>query len=230
MKRWTRLDEQILRQHAGKLCAKALAAKLGRTWEAVTQRAKILGFTLAMPQLPDHFLQTLALKHSAGWSDRDIADYCGVNLCTVFKYRTQLGLKNNRFGPRHRAKMQAHYRRQFGGHGHVSSLFEVREQAQALRAFRAGWPAGLRDNLACILEVLERGPQTRRELCAALGLTYHPCHGLKGSHGNKMLELVKLGYVKVSHRCTTTEGVRRVEKVFTLAIARRHVGQDQEAA
>jgi hypothetical protein len=219
---WTTLEVQRLREMAGKLSTRLVAARLGRTPGSVTQRARILGLSTKTPALPADFDERLRGLWQKGSSDADIARELDVCLSTAREHRVRLGLASNRWNEKHRAKVRRKNLRQFA---HGGNLITLRWAKRSLAITRAGWPAGLNNLDARILDALESGPKTRREICADVGRKYHPIYALRTENKNPLTRLRKLGYVAHAGTRLMGEGPRW-ERLWELAIERRHVATE----
>jgi hypothetical protein len=218
---WTTGEQAKLREMCGRVGSRFIAATLGRSVGAVTQRAKRLGLSVHTPQLPADFRERLRELHRKGYSDPDVAKMLGVNIGTVCKHRNTMGLAANRFGRRHREKLARNWMAQRREAG-VKSLAELRDASRSLRIFNAGWPAGLKLVHARVLDVLESGPKTKRELCKALGYTSPVMYCLRHDDRNVLWEMIRMGLVRVLGTRRVPGQVRAWHRVYGLAIARRH--------
>lgn len=176
---WTAADLALLQAAYGTMKAADLARELGRTERSIHMQANTQGWQTRRSQRGDSFLAFIRQQHSLGWSDAEIANAWNADnpASTLSReqlanYRRRLGLPSNAYSPHRRQRVAAktaEYCRQSG----VKNLAEVRSQAYRQFAARQGWPADLRPRAVQILTLLyEQGPQTRRQICAAIGMTW----------------------------------------------------------
>jgi DNA-directed RNA polymerase specialized sigma24 family protein len=85
-RRWTAGEDKLLRIAYGQLCAKELAALLGRTHKGVHARAWDLGLTRQTRRgLAQRLARAVVLRDS-GLTQRQIAQRLGVSQMTVWTY------------------------------------------------------------------------------------------------------------------------------------------------
>lgn len=195
-----------------------VAAALNRSPGACYQAAARLGIRVANhAEYGPEFEAFLREKHAEGWSDADIArDWFGVRE-TVSDIRRRLGLPCNTHNARHIEKIRAATARQCEDND-VASLGELRSVVFRLRACEAGWPAACTPMMCGILDQLETGPKTRRQLCAAMGKRWHRCKALTTSNGGSaMFALVKMGCVVRGGRVPFAPGKGMTEFQYRLA-------------
>lgn len=163
------------------------------------------------------FERFLRRKHAEGWSDPDIADAWGGERRAVARHRQRLELPSNAHHPRQRRQWAKMLRDMCADRG-VSSLGELRSLVWRERALSQGWPAECSPVMCQILEVLEYGPKTRREICAVLGRAYHPQHCLRNGNGQTLTAiLMSRGYITPLRWRSFGKGKGSAECLYTLA-------------
>jgi hypothetical protein len=211
---WTESDEARLRDwYALPRSARPTQARLGRelggrSCNAVSQRARLLGLTHRHPIDPDR----LRALHAEGYSDAEIAAALGSYRATVRARRLRLGLPSNVASP-HRAAGRARAAGDSCRRSGCEGLHEMRTLAYRLEAVHAGWPPAAGRGGKRILDALEAagGPLTARQLQRALGLKDRP----RTTLGN----LEAIGAVSVTRRRGGNGG-----NLYSLAVARRKPG------
>jgi hypothetical protein len=174
---WQQHEDDLLRAQYTAMPAPVLAKQLGRTASMVRSRAYVLG--LVKPHHDIAAIKALICElNPQGYSDTDIAaQYTRqhgrhVTRETIRDHRQGLGLPNNAFNERHRAKTKEATQRQLDRAG-LKSIGMLRSRAFARFAARNGWPADLRPRAVQILNLLyEQGPKTRREIAEAIGMPW----------------------------------------------------------
>ena len=169
---WTAEEEELLRRDYRRRPGRELAAELDRPLHQVRGKAKRMG--LAVPQRikAPGFEAFLRARNAEGWSDSEIAAARGADRHGVTGMRRRLGLPSNATSNRVRAKIAAAAARQCRREG-VASLGALRVEVFRRRARAAGWPEDLRPRAVQMLELLfDRGPQTRRQIAAAIGMPW----------------------------------------------------------
>lgn len=151
----------------------AAARALGRSYQSTYTRAVAAGYR---PQRRVLFsasvAATLRARNAAGYSDSEIAEELGCERHTVHDWREKLGLAPAGNSPRRRARVAAKTRDQLQRAG-LASIGCLRAAAFARWAVAQGWPADTPPRCVQILNLIwERGPMTRREVAAALGLPW----------------------------------------------------------
>lgn len=206
---WTDAERAIVREHYRAKGAPAVARMLRRTTKAVHQEARTLG--LCIPQrfrAPD-MVAFVRSKNGAGWSDSEIAEARRCDRHAVSHLRKSLGLPSNARGERFKAKIRDGTRRQCSEWG-VPNLAALRGKVFRDRAREAGWPEDLRLRAVQMLNVLwERGPQTRRQLCDAIGMKWLGSRKSLVSNdpgGTYLTYLIKRGLVISLGRIGTVHG------------------------
>ncbi len=104
-----RLRAAVTGRRAHQIDWSAVARRLRRTVYAVRQRALQHNLYLINSQCDygPEFIAFLRAKHTAGWSDPEIAAAWGGQYCAVSRHRRRLGLSSNAYNARHRAKCAA---------------------------------------------------------------------------------------------------------------------------
>lgn len=176
-RRWQETEIDYLRRHYGKRPAKEIASELGRPLHQVYGAADRYGLSEPQRGLPDEFHSILRLFHERGWSDAEIAEFWQLqgwpfDRRSICDHRRALGLPSNALSERRRRRVAAKTREQCRQAG-LRSLAEVRCQAFERFARARGWPADLPPRCVQMLDVMyERGPMTRRQLAAAIGMPW----------------------------------------------------------
>lgn len=212
---WTTLEQQHLRQSYGNIPLAEIARQLNRTLDAVSQRSRRIGIAVRRrAEFGPKFKEFLRRKNAQGWSDGDIADAWGASVSAVHRWRRRLQLTNNAYSPRQRKKSRRHAILQCRDAG-VKSLSELRSVSISLRAFREGWPAGLRLCELNILNAMDAGPGTRRQLCERMGRKWSRKYGLMDRDNHSILAaLRRRGYVR-------RKMLANREFIYELAIVRQ---------
>jgi hypothetical protein len=132
-----------------------------------------------------------------------------------------LGLPSNRGGERYRDRVRQKTREQLRKAG-VESLANVRTKAFQDWAESCGWPRNLRPRHVEILNLLwEKGPQTRREIAAAIGM---PWKGSRKSlvsndpEGSYLAHLMRRGLVVCLGRLVKGKGKGGSVCVYSLLL------------
>jgi hypothetical protein len=193
---------------------KQLGAMIGKTDQQIYRLAARLGLSKGRHWTKSERNELAVLiraKHPLQWVDREIAAAWNAKhpdlpvsreLVTEVR-RRKCRLPHNAFSNRSRRKVAAKTKEQLKKAG-LKSLAEVRCQAFADFAARQGWPGVSRPRCVQILNLLyEKGPHTRQQIAAALGLSWNPCKhkprgfGLRGNGpgGTYTAELCRLGLV-----------------------------------
>jgi hypothetical protein len=195
---WT-IDELIaLEEGYGSVPIHELARRLNRTVAAIRMAAYLYGFAQEHRYCTREDEASIRQLNAEGMSDTEIAARLGFERHAISRNRRRLGLPSRAYSERYREKLRAAARRQCEAAG-VSNLGQFR--ALKLREYvaRSGWPASVRMRGAQILDLLEaRGPLTRREICAELGLPWHGArNSLKSNHPENtyMAHLQRIGLV-----------------------------------
>jgi hypothetical protein len=211
---WTESDEARLRAwYALPRRTRPTQARLGRelggrTSNAVSQRARLLGLTRRQPIDPDR----LRALHAEGRSDAEIAVALGSRRATIRAARHRFGLPHNKLAPRQNAR-RGQAVRAFCRRDGIAGLHVLRTLAYRLEALRAGWPPEAGRGGTRLLDALEAagGPLTARQLQRALGLKDRP--------RTTLANLERIGAVTVTRRRGGGGG-----NLYSLAVARRKPG------
>jgi len=213
---WTAKERDYLRANWGKLTAAQIGAALGRAVNVVCAAAGRFGLSRPRRKLSVTLLRRL---HAAGWADAEIGRRLGVGDRTVCRWRQRLGLacvnpKGRPMSERARSNVRRGQRRWLLAHGY-KYLAERREIERRVAVARRGWIVGTHRE-ADVLDALEAGPKTRKQLRAIVGC---PRRSL-----NKLLErLAGLGLVTRAGRTTG----RGWETLWRLADGVRRGGSDR---
>jgi hypothetical protein len=218
---WTKREDQFLRKHYGKQCAKWLSDKLDRSSKSIYQRAHTL--SLQQPQQPDYwqkvdsiFFAVIKEYHPQGYTDREMAEIVldAINSCNerrdhnvthtlaslrrrMTDRRRDLGLSHNAYSARRRAQVAAKTREQCKQAG-VASLAEVRRKVYSEWKASHGWPDSLTVRAVQAAELfVQHGAMTRAELCLRMGYSpkkrINPPSNAPG--GTVLAELARHGIV-----------------------------------
>lgn len=218
---WLPGEEATLRRFHTKASAAQLAAVLNRPIGSVRNRLYLLG--LSKQRRIKHGASLDALlreKHAIGLSATETASELKINRRTVSARWEKLGLANQRFNERHRAKLRAKTLARLERDG-LPSMGHIRKAAWAKQARELGWPEDLRPTTVQVLEALHRcGPLTRREICEEIGL---PWHGSRRSlktrdpEGSHLAHLAARGLVVNLGKQFKLRGRGRSQCVYALA-------------
>lgn len=177
--KWTKEEQRFARKYWSQMTAAEIAECLGRTERAVFRFCRRVGLSeqrQPRPGLEKHIRE----QHKLGWSDREISDAWNqqhpelkVSREWVSEIRREkLQLPQNRFSTHIRQNVARKTAEQLRALG-LKSLAEVKSKKYREFAARMGWPADLRPRAVQILNVLyEQGPQTRKQLAAAIGMPW----------------------------------------------------------
>lgn len=175
---FTPAEEAFLRRHYQARGARWCAEQLGLRPPQIHRVASRLG--IADERLPldeEHLDAFIRAKNAIGWSDTEIATaYCRRRPHTdrhvISTRRRDMGLPFQGFSERQRRQTARRTAAQCQAAG-VRNLAEIRARAYRCFARRHGWPEDLRPRAVQILDVLwARGPMTRPEIAAAIGLPW----------------------------------------------------------
>ncbi len=216
---WTDREKQIVRarEAAGDTPTQMLAHLPGRTLSGIYQIRVKLELARRVKQLLGGLSAFIIEKHAAEWSDSEIAyawnsrqanPAARIHREAVSKRRRALGLPINRWTPRQRERVAAKTRQQLAAAG-LPSLAALHQKVVQQRIKEMGWPDDLCYREAQILTAIwDRGPMTKREICAAVGarLREHSRQMLKGKGKNSYLgNLIRRGLL-ISHRRAAQTG------------------------
>lgn len=172
-KKWTPEEEEIVRQEYGKTPMADLATRLGRTRDALSLRARLLGVGTKRPLNGRHDLRAAIFDLiRSGFSDQEIAERFGVSRENIRYHRTTAAIPGNQCHPR-----QAARKRNAGHRMQTKFPSNWRDKAQSAAdtfARESGWPTGLRMREVQILNYLAgRGiPASRRDISDALEIAH----------------------------------------------------------
>jgi hypothetical protein len=179
---WSDAEIRVLRRDYRKKRTSDIAAALGRERKQVFNKAFELGLCRKQRIRHAELEKLVREKHALGWSDAEIAAAFGCERHTIGIVRKKLGLPASGRGQHYRERVRQKTAEQLAAAG-VATLGQLRAKVYAARSQAAGWPAGLRPRAVEILNALwERGPQTRRQLAAAVGMPWHGSR--KSLHSN----------------------------------------------
>jgi len=178
--KWTTQEIALLRDHYGKLSARAVARKLQRSSSSIYQQAARMGLSQRRPDIYGaEFTNFIRAKNALGWSDSSIAEAWGkihstpVNRHTIGSRRAELNLPCNKTSQHQRDKCANRTRQQCAAAG-VQSLAEIRSQQFKRYACNNGWPADFPPRCVQIMNAIyEQGPMTRREMCDSIGARWN---------------------------------------------------------
>jgi hypothetical protein len=165
LKPWTMGEIRLLRQLWGTLPAIEIAVRMGRTVLSVSRRAHELGLCRRHKRLSDYGRRIRSL-HARGHTDNEIARRLGISTGSLHHWMRQHGLEANGKRPEiFREVKRREYRRVW----REVSLTDARCLVHAAAAAARGWPQARSPQQADVLDVLEGGPKSGREIAAALG-------------------------------------------------------------
>lgn len=198
-----------------------------------------------MKSIPAPLKKFIRAHHRLGWSDAEIAQAWNeshpdevLNSRRLCEIRRKMQLPNNAHSPHRRAKIAAKTREQLAAAG-LRSIGEIRAKAFVEFGARQGWPGIHRPRAVQILNLLyERGPHTRQQICAAIGM---PWKGSRKSlcsndpEGSYLAHLMARGLVVQlpGRQRTQNRGLRKGSgtSVYLYAIAphvRRHFPSEEK--
>lgn len=156
---WTAEDDTKLRLLYGTKTYKQLAVYFKRHFQAVFNRAKILGLTKPARKWDEERKQRLRDLHAKGMSDRMIAGCMNTTPGTIMVYRQRIGLPGHGITPIKRRMLKRNYQ-DFCDRMNICNLAELKprkfhniafaedlppaksmEELKILRALRSGGPA-----------------------------------------------------------------------------------------
>lgn len=165
-------------------------------------------------------------RHSEGWSDAEIAAEVRIDRRLICEWRKDyLGLPANGNNERRRAKVREKTREQLAAAG-LRTLADLRREAHRAKIRAAGWPDWMLIRHAQILNLIwMRGPMTRREVAAAMGIPWK-AHAREMFHSNFKAnggstyfgDLLKAGYlIKYVKKMRTGPTGYHLSDVYTLS-------------
>ena len=200
-------DEYLRRYYKRGESMEAIRSNLDRTAASIYRRVRLLGIQEPISFLSDaELIEEIKRRHPEGWTDPEICDELksrtgvSVNRHRVGRLRKRLGLTSNALSPRQRARTSAKTREQVAKAG-VSTLAELRLKRWQKWKRDLGWPEELTVRAVQAAELFyRRGPMTRLQLCAAMGIDpvkslqrIQPTSNAKG--GTVLAELQRAGLV-----------------------------------
>jgi hypothetical protein len=202
-----------------------LAGRLGRSVVSLYQKARVLGLMTPGRSRTDPRLDAKVKRFSErGLSDAEVAKEIGCERHAVSDARKRLGLPAQTYSEHRREMVRRKTREQCRAAG-VRNLAEVRVLAWRRRAAVSGWPADLQPRAIQILDALSaRGPMTRREVAAAIGMTWRGSRNSlksRGQGGTHLAQLMARGLVVSFPRLVkmTGQGKGRSCNLYSLALA-----------
>jgi hypothetical protein len=227
-RRWQAFEDVYLRRYYRKLPMATLVSDLQRSRSAIYQRAKALGVVADRQcATEEQIRQALRTHHPAGWSDTEIAKALAeqlgwpVNRHRVGVVRRRMGLPTNRGSEHQRKRVAVKTAHQLRAAG-LQSIGQLRVEAFNKWKRELGWPETLTIRAVQAVELFyERGPMTRLQLCAAMGIDKkarlkrtEPISNAKG--GTVLAELQRAGLVmrlakQVKSGRDRRGGVRKVD-------------------
>lgn len=180
-------DRDTLRRLYKRIPCEQIAAQLGRSVSGTYQAAWKMGLGTPVPMLARNpkFQAFIRQKHAAGWSDSEISAAWGAGASRewVGDVRVSLGLeKNGVTHPRFRQRVREKTAEQLRKAG-LPSIGWLRAASFRQYQIGRGWLPDrcgvLGPRYVQVLDALwERGPQSRRELAAVIGM---PWKGIRNS-------------------------------------------------
>lgn len=198
---WTAAELERVRAMHPDHTAAQIGLVLGRSPSAIGQAVRKLG----LRKLPDRtpLLPRVRELHGRGLTDTAIAEALAAELCGSRHPRREAGRLRAALGlaPNAEAILAARRRgvRAQAAKLGIGTPAELRSRKH--RAFAAGYglPAELGPRHVQAVLALASGPKTKRQLCEALGMTFHPQsrRTLKsnGPGGSYPADLIRLGLV-----------------------------------
>lgn len=174
---WLPEEDEFLREYYRREGADVVAAVLQRSIKSVYARVHLLGLGTPLDPLKDsQIVDALRRFHPLGWSDNEIKHWLEnaigkrVDRHRIGGIRKKLGLPSNQFSDHRRQRVADKTRQQLAAAGLQSIGFlRVRRFNEWKRSL--GWPENLTVRAVQSLEMFYRkGPMTRLQLCAALGI------------------------------------------------------------
>jgi hypothetical protein len=158
----------------------SIAAASKRSMQPILKIKNELGLVRRLVPMDGEFMDFIRQGNRLGWTDIEITcayqklfpGYAIIDRHTTSKYRRQMELPDNRTSPHMIARVRENTRRQCAAAG-VLHLGELRAVVLRSRVEKSGWPKDLLFRQVQILDALyERGPMTREEICAAIGMRW----------------------------------------------------------
>lgn len=221
-RKWTKKDDELLRELYQSSTAKELAKRFKRSPSAVHQRARLLGAHEAIDRVAMAARDTkIRDLHSKGWTGSEIGKAVGMHTRSVNARINRLGLTPNGRNERYRKRVAKATRIQCKKAG-VKNLGQLRSQRIQQFVAEIGWP-GLSIRAAQIAELLhQKGPMTRRQICEAAGI---PWKGSRSSMKNKrvpggcyMAELQRAGVVVRLRAAITGRGKGNRQDLYMIGL------------
>lgn len=183
---WTALELARARAWAAEGAPlRVIAARLGRSPQAVGERLAAAGRRVGPTRTGAAFRRRVAALHAKGLTDREIAARLGRHANTVRRARVRLGLPAA-LSMAERARRGVAAQRKLYDGGNALLAHRARERVAAARA---GWPSGTTAAGARVLAALEAGPRPAAAVAAAVGLA-------RGSVWHQLARLRRAGAVE----------------------------------
>jgi len=223
---WTEEDVRVLRELYPRHAAPEIARLLGRTAANVYRAvARFRLTTQRRMRWTPQAEQTLRDKHAEGLTDTEIAPLLGCDRHAVGKRRRRLGLPDNAFHERRRARVRERTAAQLRAAG-LSSMGQLRAEAYRRYARECGWPDDVRPRGVQILNALAAagGPLTRRQIADAVGVPWKCTRNSLASNdaeGSYLAHLAARGLVtRLAKACTVrNQGKGASRDLYTLGPA-----------
>lgn len=171
---WEYFEDEYLRRYyrSDELTIADMVSDLERSESSIRGRACKLGLT--QPRVSDRAIVDALREFHPGWSDSEVARHLAqtgrVDRHRVGVIRRSLGLPDYVGSDHHRRRVAAKTREQLDRAG-LESLAQVRCDRFAQWKRSLGWPESLTVRAVQALELFyRRGPMTRMQLCAAMGI------------------------------------------------------------
>jgi len=223
---WLAHELAMVRRLYWRVPAGVIAATIGRSRRAVSQRASLLGLARPRRRATDQDRETITRMAADGACNRCIGRACGLDRHAVARIRREIGARplevRGSVGTCRQCveRVRAATREQCRRAG-VASLAEIRIREFRRFAEASGWPADLRPRAIQMLDALwELGPMTRRQIAAAIGM---PWKGSRDSltsndpEGSYLAHLMARGLVMQVGRCIRGDGPGRNVYLYSLA-------------
>lgn len=225
-KSWSSADDELLRQRYGTVKCADLAAELGRTTHAVYNRALELGVVTRRRVVSDlQIRQAIGRYYPLGYSDAEIAQCLRketglpADRHRVGRMRRHMQLGNTRLTEYQRGRVRNKTNEVLAAKG-WQSLAHVRSARHREFIRGLGWPESLSLRSAMVATLLwQRGPMTRLEICAAMGLQNPHRTDPKSNRqgGTAMAELIRAGIVVGLQKAKRGDGRGRAVNVYLIA-------------
>lgn len=226
---WTAKELAYVRRWYRKVPAAEIGRRLGRSRPAVFRAADLLGIAGRQRTAVERARLEARIRrwHARGWCDAEIAAKCKTDRKWICDLRRGMGLPPNGHNQRHRRRVAAKTRAQLATAG-VRSLAELKREVRRGQARDLGWPEDLRWRAVQILEALwVRGPQTREQLAAVIGMPWKGSRKSLGSNdpeGSYLANLQARGLVVRLGRVVKKRGSGKSVNLYSLPLWIRKEG------